>query len=63
MMNIVTLDSHLSHGLRCEQCSNGRDNWTIETGKDNSIADIQSTINQDNVYGSSMALNDLDLED
>mmetsp|Transcript_13234 Transcript_13234/g.20966 ORF Transcript_13234/g.20966 Transcript_13234/m.20966 type:complete len:308 (-) Transcript_13234:2918-3841(-) len=32
MVDVLTLDPHLLHGLRSEQCSDGRDDWSIHAG-------------------------------
>lgn len=57
------LDAQFLERLRCQQCSDLRDNRSVETADDDLVAFVQDTVGEDDVERRSEALDDLDLQD
>ena len=63
VVNVLALDSHLTHRLWSQQSSDGGNNGPVETCKDYSVAHIEATVYKDDIDGGTMALDDLDFQD
>lgn len=62
VMLILSLDSQFFHWLRSKQSSNLCHYRSVETLNDDSISYLQHTVDQNNIDGGSMPVNNLDFE-
>lgn len=56
------LDTELTKWLRCQQSTDLRDNWAVETANNNLVAFVQDAIRQHDINGRTKTLNNLDLK-
>ena len=62
MVLVLAFDSHFLHRIGSQQGSNVRTNRTVKAGDHNSVADMNDTVDEDDVNCSAVTLNNLDFQ-